>query len=369
MLRVEALTKLYGGSANPGGVRGITFAVEAGEFFTLLGPSGCGKTTTLRCIAGLEEPSAGEIEIGGRDVYSHRRGILVPTAKRDIGMVFQSYAIWPHMTVGENVAFPLKAQRQPSAEIKRRVGDVLQMVGLDGLSDRPAPLLSGGQQQRVALARAIIKGAAVLLLDEPLSNLDAHLREQMRRELRDLQRRIGTTTIYVTHDQEEALSLSDRIAVMQDGMIAELDTPSRLYYTPRSAFTAQFIGHAEVWPCRAVSRGDGSILVESPLGLIVSRCFPDALEPQTSLAVRPEHIELGSASPSEATNVIAGVVEREIFSGRLVEYVVRVADTAVRTQCTSATRWDVGAQVTLRLPPERCVIVNGSPAGPAPAAS
>jgi iron(III) transport system ATP-binding protein len=350
MLRLEGLTKRYGGGANPGGVSGIAFAVEAGEFFTILGPSGCGKTTTLRCIAGLEEPSAGEIEIGGRAVYSHARGILVPTAKRDIGMVFQSYAIWPHLTVGENVAFPLEAQRLPAAEIRRRVGDVLQMVGLDGLADRPAPLLSGGQQQRVALARAIVKGATVLLLDEPLSNLDAHLREQMRRELRELQRRIGVTTIYVTHDQEEALILSDRIAVMRAGSVVELDTPTRLYYAPRTAFAAQFIGHAEVWPCRAVAHADGSVVVESPLGRLVSRCFPDALEAQTSLAVRPEHIE------------IAGVVEREVFSGKLVEYLVRVAGTTVRAQCTSATRWAVGASVTLRLPPERCVIVNGLPA-------
>jgi len=363
MLRVESLTKLYGGGAGAGGVRGISFAVNAGEFFTLLGPSGCGKTTTLRCIAGLEEPSGGEIEIGGQLVYSHARDVLVPTAKRDIGMVFQSYAIWPHMTVAENVAFPLEAQRVPTAEIRRRVGDALQMVGLDGMAGRPAPLLSGGQQQRVALARAIVKGAAVLLLDEPLSNLDAHLREQMRRELRELQRRIGITTIYVTHDQEEALSLSDRIAVMQHGAIAELDTPARLYYAPRTAFTAQFIGHAEVWPCRAVARGDGTIMVDSPLGQIASRCFPDTLEADTALAVRPEHIEIGIAAPGEAVNVIAGVVERENFSGRLIEYVVRVAGTTVRAQCTSATRWNVGAQVTLRLPPERCVIVNGAPRG------
>ncbi len=265
MLRVTGLTKVYAGSG-AGGVRGVGFAVEAGEFFTILGPSGCGKTTTLRCIAGLEEPSAGDIEIGGRLAYSQARGIGVPTAKRDIGMVFQSYAIWPHMTVGENVAFPLEAQRVPAAEIRRRVDDALALVGLDGLAARPAPLLSGGQQQRVALARAIIKGASLLLLDEPLSNLDAHLREQMRRELRDLQRRIGITTIYVTHDQEEALSLSDRIAIMQDGAIAELDTPGRLYFAPRTAFTAQFIGHAEVWPCRAVARSEGAMVVESPLG-------------------------------------------------------------------------------------------------------
>ena len=362
MLRIEGLTKLFPG-ATPGGVRGVSFTVDAGEFFTILGPSGCGKTTTLRCVAGLEEPSAGEIEIGGRTVYSQARDILVPTPKRDIGMVFQSYAIWPHLTVGENVAFPLETQRRPAAEIRRRVGEVLQMVGLEGLADRPAPLLSGGQQQRVALARAIVKGAAVLLLDEPLSNLDAHLREQMRRELRDLQRRIGVTTIYVTHDQEEALTLSDRIAVMQGGAVVELDTPAQLYYAPRTAFTAQFIGHAEVWSCRIVGRENGAVVVEAPLGRFVSRCFPATLEAHTALAVRPEHIEIAAGSP-RAPNEIAGVVEREIFSGKLVEYVVRAGDTTIRAQCTSATRWPVGAPVILRLPPERCVVVNGVPGDP-----
>ncbi len=360
MLRIAGLTKLYGGSA--GGIRDVSFEVEAGEFFTILGPSGCGKTTTLRCIAGLEEPSAGEIEIGGRVVCAPARGIVVPTARRDIAMVFQSYAIWPHMTVGENVAFPLQVQRLKASEITRRVDEVLALVGLDGLAARPAPLLSGGQQQRVALARAIVKGAALLLLDEPLSNLDAHLREQMRRELRELQRRIGITTIYVTHDQEEALSLSDRIAVMQGGAVAELDTPARLYFAPRTAFTAQFIGHAEVWPCRTVSRSEDAMIVDSPLGRLRSQCFPDVVAPQTALAVRPEHIEIcDAAAPGEA-NVIAGVIERETFSGKLIEYVVRVADTTVRAQCTSAKRWAVGAAVMLRLPPERCIVVNGVPA-------
>jgi iron(III) transport system ATP-binding protein len=360
MLRIEGLTKLYS-TAGAGGVRDVSFRVEPGEFFTILGPSGCGKTTTLRCIAGLEEPSAGEIAIGGRVVCAPARGILVPTARRDIAMVFQSYAIWPHMTVGENVAFPLEVQRLPAAEIARRVEDVLAMVGLDGLASRPAPLLSGGQQQRVALARAVVKGAALLLLDEPLSNLDAHLREQMRRELRELQHRIGITTIYVTHDQEEALSLSDRIAVMQGGTVAELDTPAQLYFAPRTAFTAQFIGHAEVWPCRTVSRTADAVIVESRLGRLRSQCFPERLAAQTSLAVRPEHIEICDAARTDETNMIAGTIERETFSGKLIEYVVRIADMTVRAQCTSAKRWPVGAAIMLRLPPERCVLVNGAP--------
>jgi iron(III) transport system ATP-binding protein len=362
MLRVAGLTKLYGaGGAAAGGVRGIGFHVAPGEFFTILGPSGCGKTTTLRCIAGLEVPSDGEIEIGGRVAWSRARAIAVPTARRDIAMVFQSYAIWPHMTVGENIAFPLDAQRVAPAEIRRRVGEVLAMVGLDGMADRPAPLLSGGQQQRVALARAVVKGASLLLLDEPLSNLDAHLREQMRRELRELQRRIGTTTIYVTHDQEEALSLSDRIAVMHEGEIAELDTPARLYFAPRTAFAARFIGGAELFSCRVVGKDDGALMVDSPLGRLRSRCFPETLAAATALAVRPEHIEICDAKAANDANLVAGTIERETFAGRLLEYTVRVGTLNVRAQCTSGRRWSVGASIWLRLPPDRCVVVNGAP--------
>jgi iron(III) transport system ATP-binding protein len=361
MLRVAGLSKLYGhGMTAIAGITDVGFDVAPGEFFTLLGPSGCGKTTTLRSIAGLEQPSAGEIAINGKLVFSSARGILVPTARRDIAMVFQSYAVWPHMTIGENVAFPLEAQRMPAAEIRRRVEDALAMVGLAGLAARPAPLLSGGQQQRVALARAIVKGAPVLLLDEPLSNLDAKLREQMRRELRDLQRRLGTTAIYVTHDQEEALSMSDRIAVMQGGAIVELDTPTNLYFSPRTAFTARFIGQTDLWPSRILARSAGALLVVAPFGQLRSRSFPATLGETISLVVRPEHIEIADAAPPGASNVFAGTISQVAFSGRLVEYVVRVGETSVRVQSTSGRLWPVGAAVHLHLPPERCVVVDGS---------
>jgi iron(III) transport system ATP-binding protein len=361
MLRVADLSKVYGqGRTAIAGVNDVGFAVAPGEFFTLLGPSGCGKTTTLRSIAGLEQPSAGEIEINGKLVFSAARRIRVPTAQRDIAMVFQSYAVWPHMTIGENVAFPLEAQRLPAAQIGRRVDEALAMVGLEGMAARPAPLLSGGQQQRVALARAIVKGAPVLLLDEPLSNLDAKLREQMRRELRDLQRRIGTTAIYVTHDQEEALSLSDRIAVMHGGAIVELDTPQRLYFSPRTAFTARFIGQTDLWPSRVLERSAEALLVESPFGPLRSHCFPETLAATISLVVRPEHIEIGDAAPAGGSNVVQGTIAQVAFSGRLVEYVVQVADTPMRVQGTSGKLWPAGATVRLHLPPERCIVVNGS---------
>ncbi|HTP84149.1 MAG TPA: ABC transporter ATP-binding protein [Alphaproteobacteria bacterium] len=360
MLRVDRLTKVYGnGSADAGGVRGASFRAAAGEFLTLLGPSGCGKTTSLRCIAGLEEPSGGEIEINGRVVYSQAGGIHVPTAARDLAMVFQSYAIWPHMTVYENVAFPVETQRLASAEIRRRVDSVLAMVGLSGMADRPAPFLSGGQQQRVALARAIIKAAPVLLLDEPLSNLDAKLREEMRTELRELQRRIGTTAVYVTHDQEEALALSDRIVIMHAGRVVEVGTPRQLYFAPRTSFAARFIGQTDLWPCRIAGRGEGVITVEAPWGIVHSRCFPDDLGPALSLMIRPEHVEIAPATAQDEEHALTGTVARVTFSGRLAEYEIRVGSATIRAQGTTARLWEPGTEVRLRLQPDRCVIVNG----------
>ncbi|HTY66547.1 MAG TPA: ABC transporter ATP-binding protein [Alphaproteobacteria bacterium] len=360
MLRVDSLTKIYGnGSTEAGGVRGASFGAGAGEFLTLLGPSGCGKTTSLRCIAGLEEPSGGEIEINGRVVYSGARHIRVPTAARDVAMVFQSYAIWPHMTVYENVAFPLEARRLGNAEIRRRVESVLAMVGLSGMADRPAPFLSGGQQQRVALARAVIKDAPVLLLDEPLSNLDAKLREEMRAELRDLQRRIGTTAVYVTHDQEEALALSDRIVIMHAGSVVETGTPRQLYFAPRTSFAARFIGQADLWPCRIAGRGEDVITVEAPWGVVHSRCFPDDLGAALSLMIRPEHVEIAPATAPDGGASLTGTVARVTFSGRLAEYEIEVGGALIRAQGTTARLWEPGSKVRLRLPPDRCVIVNG----------
>jgi iron(III) transport system ATP-binding protein len=338
----------------------VSFKVTDGELFTLLGPSGCGKSTTLMSIAGFQTPNEGRIAVGGEPIFDASSRLNLAAERRNLGIVFQSYAVWPHMTIGENVAFPLEAQRLPAAQIGRRVDEALAMVGLEGMAARPAPLLSGGQQQRVALARAIVKGAPVLLLDEPLSNLDAKLREQMRRELRDLQRRIGTTAIYVTHDQEEALSLSDRIAVMHGGAIVELDTPQRLYFSPRTAFTARFIGQTDLWPSRVLERSAEALLVESPFGPLRSHCFPETLAATISLVVRPEHIEIGDAAPAGGSNVVQGTIAQVAFSGRLVEYVVQVADTPMRVQGTSGKLWPAGATVRLHLPPERCIVVNGS---------
>src|SRR6266566_4214412 len=238
-LEVRNLVKIFGKLT---AVDNVSFKVEQGEVVTLLGPSGCGKTTTLRMVAGFEKPNAGEVEIAGRVVVATNRRINVPPEKRDIGMVFQSYAIWPHMTVFENVAFPLNVRRANRQEIKRRVEETLELVGLANFSDRPAILLSGGQQQRVSLARALVYAPAILLLDEPLSNLDAKLREQMRLEIRALQMKFKLTVLYVTHDQAEAMTLSDRMAVVHRGRFEQVGSPAEVYEQPATPFVAEFLG-------------------------------------------------------------------------------------------------------------------------------
>ena len=249
MINATDLSKVFlDGAKEVRAVDGVSFTVPAGKLFTLLGPSGCGKTTTLRCIAGLETPSSGEIAIGKSLVFDAKRGMSVPPNKRRIGMVFQSYAIWPHMTVFQNVYYPLKSKGFTRSQAKDRARSALESVGLIELEDRPAPRLSGGQQQRVALARALAGDPEVLLLDEPLSNLDAKLREEMRSGIRSLQKRIQITSLYVTHDQIEALTISDQIAVMHAGKIVEIGSPQDIYLHPKTRFAANFIGLTNIIP-------------------------------------------------------------------------------------------------------------------------
>jgi len=258
-IRVAGLRKTFG---KVRAVHDVSFEVPAGSLITLLGPSGCGKTTTLRLIAGLERPDAGEVHVGGRLLTSAAQGVFLAPDKRQMGMVFQTYAIWPHMTVFENVAFPLRARRVPARDIRERVMAMLQSLGLDGFEDRPAPLLSGGQQQRVALGRALVANPDVLLLDEPFSNLDARLREEMRFELKELQTRVGVTTLFVTHDQTEALILSDRVLVMNAGRIAQEGAPRQVYEHPRTPFIMDVLGqvnHVSARVARTVDvRSSGS---------------------------------------------------------------------------------------------------------------
>ena len=342
-------------------VRGVDMDIQAGEFFTLLGPSGCGKTTILRCLAGLEIPNTGEILLDGEMVFSARSGAVVPSHKRSISMVFQSYAIWPHMTVFQNVVFPLEAMGVKANLAKRRVAQVLEMVGLGEMIHRPATLLSGGQQQRVALARAIVKDAKLLLLDEPLSNLDAKLRNQMCEELRTLQRKLGTTTIYVTHDQEEALSLSNRIAIMHNGLIVEQGTPEELYLRPREIFTAQFIGQAHLIPCRPQGLEQGGLSLSTPLGDVLAGVFPEGLGEETSLLIRPEHVEVGGPDDSDGKekNRFKGRVMSAMFAGKIVSYVIEVGGYKLRVQSPTTTVYHEGDVVGLSLPVDRCVVLRG----------
>jgi ABC-type Fe3+/spermidine/putrescine transport system ATPase subunit len=307
-------------------VAGVSFSVRAGEVFTLLGPSGCGKSTILRLVAGLEEPDQGEILINGRVVASSREKLCLPPERRNMGMVFQSYAIWPHFTVFDNVAFPLKLRKWPGQRMRERVAEVLEIVGLGGLADRPATNLSGGQQQRVALARALSYSPAILLLDEPLSNLDAKLREYMRVELHAIQRRLGISVLFVTHDQTEAMTMSDRIAVMNEGRFEQVGTPTEVYERPASPFVRDFLGRTLVFSGIAQRQGP-AVVIECP-DEGARLVFDDGLlgeygEPQRVLvACRPEDVRVeprGQAAP----NRLPVVVQERTYLGDRVEYALR----------------------------------------------
>jgi ABC-type Fe3+/spermidine/putrescine transport system ATPase subunit len=319
-------------------VDGVGFSVEAGEIFTLLGPSGCGKTTTLRLIAGLEEPDGGEILIQGQAVAAPALGIFVPPEKRRLGMVFQSYAIWPHLTVFENVAFPLKVRRESAVEIRSRVLQALDTVGLDGFAERGSTQLSGGQQQRVALARALVYEPAILLLDEPLSNLDTKLREQMRVEIRALQRKLNLTVLYVTHDQAEAMTLSDRIAVVNRGRFEQVGSPADVYENPATLFVAEFLGRLVRLSGRIVKNGAGCWVEfdqgagRSEIRHESTRLFDDGVN--VELLTRPEDIELLAAGEI-SHNQLAGRIEQAAYLGDRFEYQVHASGASFVLTCAS----------------------------------
>jgi iron(III) transport system ATP-binding protein len=345
---IEGIRKQFGGVR---AVDGVSLTVADGRFLTLLGPSGCGKTTTLRMIAGLEHNDAGRILIGDRVVSDPGAGVSVAPERREIGMVFQSYAIWPHMTVLANVAYPLEVRRRPRAEILERVGDVLRLMQMEHLAGRPATMLSGGQQQRVAIARALVFQPRVLLMDEPLSNLDAQLREQMRLELRALQQRLGITTIYVTHDQDEAMVLSDEIAVMHEGRLLQLAAPEAIYARPATRTVAAFFGTPNLLPATVcetrrhadtvLARVDG----ESWEGWCAS---PAETEPGDAITVvvRPEVVRLGGAQPAVGV-AWSGVVRQRIFRGSRNVYVVECGPLDVTVDAPPDQSFAAGAKVTL----------------------
>jgi iron(III) transport system ATP-binding protein len=338
-------------------VDGVDLEIGKGEFMTLLGPSGCGKTTTLRMIAGLVEPTAGEIRVGGRLLSCP--GIKgVPPEKRNMGMVFQSYAVWPHMTVFANVAFPLHNLKKSKEEIRRRVCAALDLVKLGGLEDRYPSHLSGGQQQRVALARAMAVEPDILLFDEPLSNLDAKLREEMRFELKEIQRRIGVTSIYVTHDQAEAMAISDRIAVMSDGKIRQIGKPGEIYDTPQDCFTAEFIGLANFFPGKAT--GEKTVCLPGSEELEIDGCQALTTGADVLLSIRPHNIGIFSEQDRMA-NALQGVVEKGAYLGDKVDYRVRVGETIFRVQTAPGELFTEGTKVFLRLPAGKISVISVSP--------
>jgi iron(III) transport system ATP-binding protein len=363
VIRIEGLRKSF--SVDQAVVDDLSLEIPESTFFTLLGPSGCGKSTTLRCIAGLERPDAGEIEIAGVSVFSRRRGVDLPAHRRRIGMVFQSYAIWPHMTVYQNVAYPLRNLGKTRAEIDEGVGWALRLVGLEGKARRPAPFLSGGEQQRVALARALVERPPVLLLDEPLSNLDAKLREEMRFEIRELQQRLRFTAIYVTHDQDEAFALSDVLGVMHQGRVVELGDPAEVYQAPRTIFGAEFLGAATRLSGHvlgAVSAGVAS--VATAIGDLSCRC-PESLEKGAPVwvYVRPEDVRpVGDAALDDAT-VVEACIRRIVTLGGTVEWWAEARETSLRGRSLAnspdARRLRVGETVRLAVAVARCLPASG----------
>ena len=364
MLRVEGLSKTFPGVAPVTALDGVSFAVERGRMFGILGASGCGKTTLLRVIAGLETADAGEIVIDGRPAFSHGRGVNQPPDRRDISLVFQSYAIWPHLSVFENVAFPLRARGERGPMFRKRVEDVLESVSLGDLGDRPSTALSGGQQQRLALARAIISRPKILLLDEPLSNLDAKLRQRMRVELKRLQEDHQVTAVFVTHDQDEGLSLADSVAVMEAGRFLQVGSPREIYESPRSRDVADFVGAINLfeatWSGRRTAAGEaifacafGELAVHTDAGL--------SLGVAVLLGIRPECIALDDRAAE--TNRVSGEVVRAMYYGDRQSVTVRVGGTEVMALAPPQIQLRQGQNVALSAHPADIKLIGNPVAG------
>ncbi len=379
-LTLDHLTKKFparGGSGEVAAVNDVSLEIHKGEFVTFLGPSGCGKTTTLRLIAGFEFPTSGHI------VLDDKRVDDVPPNRRDMAMVFQSYAIFPHLNVSENIAYGLQVRKFSQHEIRERIAKVMALTELTGLEKRAPNQISGGQQQRVALARALVVEPKVLLFDEPLSNLDAKLREEMRFEIRDLQKRLGITAIYVTHDQQEALVMSDKIAVMNNGLLMQLGSPEEIYERPKSKFVAEFIGLSDFLPARIESvDAKFAQVVVGQTRLRASGAAGFAPGQTALLFIRPNDIEIAAEGARE--NVLEGVVKQATYLGETMDYRVEVsgdpslrsgqapagsgqgseselelgAGLELRVQTSGAQRFAVGARVRLHLPAERLRVIG-----------
>jgi iron(III) transport system ATP-binding protein len=353
-LKVEHLRKQF--AVGRPAVDGVSFRVDVGEIVVLLGPSGCGKTTTLRCVAGLEHPTAGTISIGGSVVSAPERGVLVPPRLRNIGMVFQSYAVWPHMTVRQNVAYPLRHRKIQGAEADRRIAAVLDLVGLSEYAARPVVSLSGGQMQRVALARSLVYEPQLLLLDEPLSNLDAKLRLRLRDDLRRIIKQTGVTALYVTHDQAEAVVLGDRIGVMRDGRLLQMAGAEELYNRPADLFVANFTGASNLFAGRVLGRDGEFGTVEAADGHRLVAWLPHSVRQgeAVNVAVRPENVRLGGNGAAQP-NTFAGRVAAQRYHGTQTVYELAVlGGTLEAIELGTSARFDVGSEVHVVLPPALC---------------
>ena len=342
-------------------VNHIQLDVKEGEMLTLLGPSGCGKTTTLRCIAGLERPEGGDIRIDGKSMLAE--GFVQPS-KRGIGMVFQNYAVWPHMRVFNNVAYGLKIQNVPRDTMRDRAYQVLELVGLKGLEERYPNQLSGGQQQRVALARALIRNPKVLLLDEPLSNLDAKLREKMRFEIKSLVQRMGITSVYVTHDQAEAMVISDRVVIMDSGNVVQIGRPEEIYERPANRFVADFIGAMNFMPADVIDApaGADTAVVQTAFNASL-RCQKNpqaAPAPGTRVfaSIRPEDVEIHAAPPADKENLFEGILTHTAYLGNFAYFFVNIMDIAIRVQASQRLTHKEGDKLFLRLNPEKCLMLE-----------
>lgn len=358
ILSVRNLTKIFGQAT---AVDTINFTIKKGEVLTLLGHSGSGKSTTLRMIAGLERPDSGSIILRGEPVASVEGGIFIAPEKRQIGLVFQSYAVWPHMSVAENIGYPLKIRRVPRDQVRARVEETCDLVGMRELIDRPATQLSGGQQQRVALGRAIIHEPDLLLLDEPFSNLDTQLREELRHYMKYLQRRLGMSVLYVTHDQTEAMALSDRVAVMYKGKIDQIATPEGIYERPKDYFIQRFVGKVLCFYGEVSNVEDAEITIAFPDATTVKVPHPQKVYEKNAsirLVVRPEDVSVAAAGAAD-TCCISGEVQEISYLGSRKEYTLRTSGGEVVMPLPKSTAWKVGDHVTLVINPDKVHVWPG----------
>jgi spermidine/putrescine transport system ATP-binding protein len=353
-VQLRSLTKRF--DTDSAAVDGIDAHINGGEFFSLLGPSGCGKTTTLRMIAGFERPTAGEILLDGTDVAQ------TPPHKRNVHTVFQNYALFPHLDVSSNVAFGLKRHKVPKDEIRTRVAEAIRLVELSGYENRRPQQLSGGQQQRVALARALVLRPAVLLLDEPLGALDAKIRKQLRLELKALQEEVGITFVFVTHDQEEALSMSDRVAVMNQGRIEQIGTPAEVYESPATVFVADFLGVSNLMDATASGPAGTSCVVTIGDYTLHAGCGDVSARGNVKVIARPERIDLREHAAGNKDNCLPGMVERTVYVGATLQVMIRLA-TGARLQASvantgTATAYEQGTPVLAHVPPDALRVLN-----------